>query len=155
MPLLTLDITSAPLTLEQRQQVQQGLTHLMASRLGKVAHLTVVQLRESPDRSLWSVGGRPPCTSCCTTCQRHTGATGARPNPADGLPPLHPTDRIEAIKRWTEGVSQAPSFDSRRLVLSVPVRLRGAQDFAQDRRGISPSGQREGEHQLIGLGPFP
>jgi 4-oxalocrotonate tautomerase len=59
MPLLTLDITSAPLTLEQRQQVQQGLTHLMASRLGKVAHLTVVQLRESPDRSLWSVGGRP------------------------------------------------------------------------------------------------
>lgn len=59
MPLLTLDICSAPLTPEQRHQLQDGLTQLMASRLGKVAHLTVVQLRESSDRSLWSVGGRP------------------------------------------------------------------------------------------------
>lgn len=59
MPLLTLDICSAPLTPDQRHQLQRGLTHLMASRLGKVAHLTVVQLRETSDRSLWSVDGRP------------------------------------------------------------------------------------------------
>ncbi len=59
MPLLTLDICSAPLTQDQRNQLQRGLTQLMASRLGKVAHLTVVQLRESSDRSLWSVDGKP------------------------------------------------------------------------------------------------
>lgn len=59
MPLLTLDITSAPLTSEQRTLIQQGLTQLMASVLDKVAGLTVVNLRESPDRCAWSVGGRP------------------------------------------------------------------------------------------------
>jgi len=59
MPLLTLDITSAPLTSEQRTLIQQGLTRLMASVLDKVAGLTVVNLRESPDRSAWSVGGQP------------------------------------------------------------------------------------------------
>ena len=59
MPLLTLDITSAPLTSEQRALIQQGWTQLMASVLDKVAGLTVVNLRESPDRSAWSVGGRP------------------------------------------------------------------------------------------------
>jgi len=59
MPLLTLDITSAPLTTKQRTQIQQGLTQLMASVLDKVAGLTVVNLRESTDRSAWSVGGRP------------------------------------------------------------------------------------------------
>ncbi len=59
MPLLTLDITSAPLTTEQRTQIQQGLTQLMASVLDKVAGLTVVNLHESTDRSAWSVGGRP------------------------------------------------------------------------------------------------
>lgn len=59
MPLLTLDITSAPLTTEQRTQIQQGLTQLMASVLDKVAGLTVVNLRESTDRHAWSVGGRP------------------------------------------------------------------------------------------------
>jgi phenylpyruvate tautomerase PptA (4-oxalocrotonate tautomerase family) len=59
MPLLTLDITSAPLTAERRSLIQQGLTQLMASVLDKVAGLTVVNLRESPDRSAWSVGGRP------------------------------------------------------------------------------------------------
>jgi len=59
MPLLTLDITSAPLTIEQRTQIQQGLTQLMASVLDKVAGLTVVNLRESTDRSACSVGGRP------------------------------------------------------------------------------------------------
>jgi hypothetical protein len=42
MPLLTLDICSAPLPPEQRHQLQQGLTQLMASMLGKVADLTVV-----------------------------------------------------------------------------------------------------------------
>lgn len=57
MPLLTLDITSAPLTSEQRTQIQQGLTQLMASVLDKVAGLTVVNLRENPDRTTWSVGG--------------------------------------------------------------------------------------------------
>lgn len=59
MPLLTLDICCAPLTQDRRHQLQRGLTQLMASRLGKAAHLTVVQLRESSDRSLWSVDGRP------------------------------------------------------------------------------------------------
>ncbi len=59
MPLLTLDLCSEPLTPAQRHTVQQGLTHLMTSRLGKVAQLTVVQLREHADRSMWSVGGRP------------------------------------------------------------------------------------------------
>lgn len=59
MPLLTLDITSHPLSTEQRTVIQQGLTQLMASVLGKVAGLTVVNLRESSDRSAWSVGGRP------------------------------------------------------------------------------------------------
>jgi nicotinamidase-related amidase/phenylpyruvate tautomerase PptA (4-oxalocrotonate tautomerase family) len=59
MPLLTLDITSAPLTTEQRTHIQQGLTQLMASVLDKVAGLTVVHLRESTERSAWSVGGRP------------------------------------------------------------------------------------------------
>lgn len=58
MPLLTLDITSAPLTTAQRTQIQQGLTQLMVSVLDKVAGLTVVSLRESSDRSAWSVGGR-------------------------------------------------------------------------------------------------
>jgi nicotinamidase-related amidase/phenylpyruvate tautomerase PptA (4-oxalocrotonate tautomerase family) len=59
MPLLTLDISSAPLSTQQRAQIQQGLTQLMASVLGKVAALTVVNLRECPDRSAWSVGGQP------------------------------------------------------------------------------------------------
>ncbi len=59
MPLLTLDIASPPLTAAQRAQIQQGLTRLMASLLDKVAELTVVQLREQPDRSTWSVGGQP------------------------------------------------------------------------------------------------
>jgi nicotinamidase-related amidase/phenylpyruvate tautomerase PptA (4-oxalocrotonate tautomerase family) len=59
MPLLTLDITSPPLTTSQRTQIQQGLTQLMAAVLDKVAGLTVVALRESADRSAWSVGGRP------------------------------------------------------------------------------------------------
>lgn len=59
MPLLTLDITSAPLSTAQRTQIQQGLTQLMTSVLDKVAGLTVVNLRESTDRSAWSVGGRP------------------------------------------------------------------------------------------------
>ncbi len=59
MPLLTLDITGSPLTAEQRTQIQQGLTQLMASVLDKVAGLTVVNLRESSDWSAWSVGGRP------------------------------------------------------------------------------------------------
>lgn len=59
MPLLTLDITSAPLTPAQRTQIQQGLTQLMATVLGKVAELTVVHIRENQDRSAWSVGGRP------------------------------------------------------------------------------------------------
>jgi nicotinamidase-related amidase/phenylpyruvate tautomerase PptA (4-oxalocrotonate tautomerase family) len=59
MPLLTLDITSAPLTSEQRTLIQQGLTQLMASVLDKVAGLTVVNLRARSDLSAWSVGGRP------------------------------------------------------------------------------------------------
>tara|TARA_B110001454_G_scaffold192721_1_gene193212 strand:- start:1196 stop:2317 length:1122 start_codon:yes stop_codon:yes gene_type:complete len=59
MPLLTLEITSAPLSTAQRTQIQQGLTQLMASVLEKVAGLTVVNLRESTDRAAWSVGGRP------------------------------------------------------------------------------------------------
>ncbi len=58
MPLLTLDITSPPLTPAQRTQIQHGLTQLMASVLNKVAGLTVVHLRENPDRTAWSVGGR-------------------------------------------------------------------------------------------------
>jgi nicotinamidase-related amidase/phenylpyruvate tautomerase PptA (4-oxalocrotonate tautomerase family) len=58
MPLLTLDITSAPLTSERRTLIQQGLTQLMATVLDKVAGLTVVNLRESPNRSAWSVGGQ-------------------------------------------------------------------------------------------------
>jgi ribosome biogenesis GTPase len=37
----------------------------------------------------------------------------------------------------------------------VPVRLRGAQDLVQHGRGVIPGGQREREHQLIGLRPFP
>lgn len=59
MPLLTLDIASQPLTTAQRTLIQQGLTDLMASVLDKVAGLTVVQVRECPDRAAWSVGGRP------------------------------------------------------------------------------------------------
>lgn len=59
MPLLTLDITSAPLSATQRQHIQQGLTGLMASVLGKVAALTVVQIREQADRHAWSVNGQP------------------------------------------------------------------------------------------------
>jgi phenylpyruvate tautomerase PptA (4-oxalocrotonate tautomerase family) len=40
----------------------------MASALNKVAGLTVVQLRENPDRSAWSVGGRPlPDTDWCAS----------------------------------------------------------------------------------------
>lgn len=59
MPLLTLDITCAPLTPARRRLIQQGLTDLMASELGKVRRLTVVHVRESPDRSAWTVDGQP------------------------------------------------------------------------------------------------
>lgn len=47
-----------------------------------------------------------------------------------------------------------PLFESRRLVVYVPVRLRGAEDFVQDGSGLTPGGQREREHQLIGSRPF-
>lgn len=58
MPLLTLDITCTPLTPAQRTRIQQDLTTLMATVLGKIASLTVVQIRETPDRHAWSVNGQ-------------------------------------------------------------------------------------------------
>lgn len=58
MPLLTLDISGAPLNSAQRTQIQQGLTRLMSDLLGKVADLTVVHVRESAPTH-WSVGGQP------------------------------------------------------------------------------------------------
>jgi 4-oxalocrotonate tautomerase len=91
MPLLTLDICSAPLTLDQRHQLQQGLTQLMASRLGKVAHLTVVQLRESSDRSLWSVGGRPLADDewCASLQVAITEGTNTLPQHSEFLAAAH------------------------------------------------------------------
>lgn len=91
MPLLTLDICSAPLTLEQRHQIQQGLTQLMASRLGKVAQLTVVQLRESTDRSLWSVGGRPLADDewCASLQVAITEGTNSLPQHSEFLAAAH------------------------------------------------------------------
>lgn len=59
MPLLTLDITSPPLSAAQRTQIQQGLTQLMVDVLNKVEGLTVVHLREQGTPSAWSVAGRP------------------------------------------------------------------------------------------------
>jgi 4-oxalocrotonate tautomerase len=91
MPLLTLDICSAPLTLEQRHQMQQGLTQLMASMLGKVAQLTVVQLRESTDRSLWSVGGRPLADDewCASLQVAITEGTNSLPQHSEFLAAAH------------------------------------------------------------------
>mgnify|MGYP000857378479 CR=1 FL=1 len=91
MPLLTLDITSAPLTLEQRHLMQHGLTQLMASVLGKVAHLTVVQVRENPDRSLWSVGGRPLTDAqwCASLQVAITEGTNSLPQHSDFLAAAH------------------------------------------------------------------
>ena len=91
MPLLTLDITSAPLTLEQRHLVQHGLTQLMASVLGKVAHLTVVQVRENPDRSLWSVGGRPLTDAqwCASLQVAITEGTNSLPQHSEFLAAAH------------------------------------------------------------------
>jgi 4-oxalocrotonate tautomerase len=91
MPLLTLDICSAPLPPEQRHQLQQGLTQLMASMLGKVADLTVVQLRESPDRSLWSVGGRPLVDDdwCASLQVAITEGTNSLPQHSEFLAAAH------------------------------------------------------------------
>lgn len=91
MPLLTLDITSAPLTQEQRHLMQHGLTQLMASVLGKVAHLTVVQVRESPDRSLWSVGGQPLTDAewCASLQVAITEGTNSLPQHSDFLAAAH------------------------------------------------------------------
>lgn len=52
--------------------------------------------------------------------------------------------------------ARPPSFHRRRLAaFCMPLRLRGTQNFVQHGRGVIAGGQREGEHQLVGLRPFP
>jgi phenylpyruvate tautomerase PptA (4-oxalocrotonate tautomerase family) len=91
MPLLTLDITCPPLTPAQRTQIQQGLTQLMASVLDKVAALTVVHLRENPDRSAWSVGGQPLADAqwCASLHVAITEATNSQPQQSTFLAAAH------------------------------------------------------------------
>lgn len=115
MPLLTLDICSAPLTLEQRHQIQKGLTRLMASVLGKVAHLTVVQLRENQDRSLWSVGGRPLASNewCASLQVAITEGTNTQPQHSEFLAAAH--DMMQAV------VGYPPSAPLYILLNNVPA----------------------------------
>ena len=96
---------------------------------------------------------------CCAACAiSRSGESGSRCPPSIrrvrlALSTVQPTLNLAAA--WPPTSPSGRAVDSRRFAVCMPLRLRRAQDLVQNGRGVSPGGQGQVEHQLIGLRPSP